>query len=149
MLLVPLYLFLALSADDSAKLLPDGPGKEVTGKVCTECHDTANIRKLRLTRDQWSGKIDDMVDRGAQGTDEELGAVLDYLTRNFGPDSKLLVNSAPFAELKAILKLTNDETQAVLDYRKAHGDFHDWTDMLKVPGLDGKKIEAQKDILTF
>jgi len=149
MLLVPLCFFLALAADESAALLPDGPGKEVTGKICTECHDTANIRKLRLPRDQWSDKMDEMVDRGAKGTDQEMAAVLDYLTQNFGPDSKIYVNSAPFSELKAILKLTNEETDAVLAYRKQNGNFQQWRDLLKVAALDGKKIEAKKDLLAF
>ena len=142
-------LFLVLAADQSGALLPDGPGKETVSRICTDCHDTANIRKLRLPRDQWSDKMDEMVDRGAKGTDQEMAAVLDYLTQNFGPDSKIYVNSAPFSELKAILKLTNEETDAVLAYRKQNGNFQQWRDLLKVAALDGKKIEAKKDLLAF
>ena len=148
-MLLPLFLFLAFAGDESGKLLPDGPGKDAVAKVCTQCHDTANIRKLRLAKDRWSEKIDDMVDRGAQGSDEEMMAVLDYLSKNFGPDSKLYVNTAPFAELKSVLKLTNEETNAVLSYRDKNGDFKQWTDLAKVPGLDSKKIEAQKERLAF
>ena len=148
-MVLPLLVFLVMAADESAALLPDSTGKDVVGKVCTECHDTANIRKQRLTRDQWSEKIDDMVDRGAKGSDQEMMAVLDYLTKNFGPDSKIYVNTAPFSELKSILGLSNDETQAVLDYRKKNGNFQQWQDLLKVAGLDGKKIEAKKDLLAF
>jgi competence protein ComEA len=148
-MILPLFFFLVFAADESAKVLPDGAGKDAVGKVCTECHDTANIRKLRLPREGWSEKIDDMVDRGAKGSDQEMMAVLDYLTKNFGPDSKICVNTAPFSELKSILGLTNQETQAVLDYRKSNGNFEQWTDLLKVAGLDGKKIEAKKDLLAF
>src|SRR5579863_6566457 len=148
-MILPLLFFLAFTADDSAALLPDGPGKEAVGKICTECHDTANIRKLRLPRDGWSEKIDDMVDRGAKGSDQEMMAVLDYLTKNFGPDSKLYVNTAPFGEIKTILGLTNDETQAILDYRQKNGNFQQWKDLLKVAGVEGKKIEAKKDLLAF
>ena len=147
--MVPILFLLAFAADESAALLPDGAGKEAVGKVCTACHDTANIRQLRLTRDKWSEKIDDMTDRGAQGTDQEMMAVLDYLTKNFGPDSKIYVNTAPYAELKAVLKLSNAETDAVLAYREKNGHFQQWTDLLKVAGLDGKKIEAKKDLLAF
>ncbi len=148
-MVLPLFFFLAMAADESAKVLPDSPGKEAVGKVCTECHDTANIRKLRLPREKWADKIDEMVDRGAKGSDQEMMAVLDYLTTNFGTDSKICVNTAPFSELKAILGLSNDETQAVLDYRTKNGNFQQWTDLLKVAGVEGKKIEAKKDLLTF
>ncbi len=137
------------AADASAKLLPDGPGKDAVAKVCSECHATDNIRKLRLSHDDWSEKIGDMVDRGAEGTEEELAAVLDYLTRNFGPESKILVNTAPLTELKSILKLSNEEAQAVVDYRKQNGNFTHWTGLLKVPGIDGKKLEARKDLMAF
>ena len=149
LMLLPLFVFLALAADESAAQLPDGAGKDAVGKVCTECHDTSNIRKLRLSRDQWSEKIDDMVDRGAKGTDQEMMAVLDYLSKNFAPGSKIWVNTAPFSELKANLGLSNDETQALLDYRQKNGNFQQWQDLLKVAGLDGKKIEAKKDLLAF
>jgi competence protein ComEA len=148
-MLLPLLFFLAFAADESAKLLPDAPGKEVVGKVCTECHDTSNIRKLRIPRNEWSDKMDDMVDRGAKGTDQEMMAILDYLTQNFGPDSKIFVNTAPFSELKSVLQLTNDETTAVIDYRQKNGNFQQWRDLLKVAGVDGKKIEAKKDLLAF
>ena len=146
---LPLLFFLAFAADDTASLLPAGAGKDAVGKVCTACHDTASFRKLRLSRDRWSEKLDDMTDRGAQGTDEEMLAVLDYLTRNFGPDSKIYVNTAPFGELKNVLKLTNEEADALLGYREKNGNFQQWTDLLKVAGVDGKKIEAKKDLLAF
>ena len=148
-MLLPLFFFLAFAADESAKLLPDAPGKEVVAKVCTECHDTSNIRKLRIPRNEWSDKMDDMVDRGAKGTDQEMMAILDYLTQNFGPDSRIFVNTAPFSELKSVLQLTNDETTAVVEYRQKNGNFQQWRDLLKVAGVDGKKIEAKKDLLAF
>src|SRR5689334_21703938 len=124
--MIPILLFVAMAADESAKLLPDGPGKDAVAKVCTACHDTAPFRKQRLARDQWTEKIDDMVERGATGTDQELSAVLDYLAQQFGPESKIWVNTADFGELKSVLGLTNEETNAILDYRKQNGDFHAW-----------------------
>lgn len=148
-MVLPLLFFLAFAADDSAKLLPDGPGKDAVGKVCTQCHDTGHIRKQRISRDAWSEKIDDMVDRGASGSPEEMSAVLDYLSKNFGPDSKIYVNTAPYSELKAIFGLTNAETDAVIAYRQSNGPFHQWTDLLKVSGLDGAKIESKKDLIVF
>ncbi len=139
----------AATADEAADRLPPGAGKAAFVKTCSECHGFDSIRKQRLSRDDWSEKIDDMVDRGATATNAEFAAILDYLTRNFGKDSKIWMNTAPFGELKAVLKLTNPETDAIIAYRQKNGRFQQWSDVLKVPGVDAKKIEAAKDIMAF
>jgi competence ComEA-like helix-hairpin-helix protein len=59
------------------------------------------------------------------------------------------VNTAPMIEFKAVLALTADEASAIVDYRNTNGDFHQLSDLLKVPGVDGKKIEGKKDLLEF
>ncbi|SPE42174.1 conserved exported hypothetical protein [Candidatus Sulfopaludibacter sp. SbA3] len=150
-LLLPIAAALLCMADDdgNASLLPDGPGKEVVAKVCTECHSVDRMRTLRISKDEWWEKVADMVDRGAKATDAESEAVVEYLSRNFGKDSKLWVNTAPYIELKAVLGVTVAEGNAVIAYRKANGNFKDWSDLLKVPGLDANKLEAKKDLIVF
>jgi DNA uptake protein ComE-like DNA-binding protein len=37
----------------------------------------------------------------------------------------------------------------VIDYREANGKFQALPDLQKVPGMDGKKIEAKKDMIAF
>jgi len=147
------YLFAAataaLAADDDAKLLPDGPGKEVVAHTCLQCHDSASFRKKRLNRDAWSDTVGQMIDQGAQATEPEQAAILDYLVHNFGPDSKVRINTAPFSEIRIVLSFTNDETKAVIDYREQHGDFKELRDLLKVPGLDRQRVEAKKDMVAF
>jgi competence ComEA-like helix-hairpin-helix protein len=137
------------SADPEAEHLPPGPGKAVVGTVCSECHSVNNIRRQRLSRDEWSSEVSDMVDRGAKANDEQVAAILDYLTLNFGKDAKVRVNTAPMVEFKAVLELTADEAGAIVAYRDANGAFHQLSDLLKVPGVDGKKIETKKDRLEF
>jgi competence protein ComEA len=147
--LVVLSFGFAALADEEADGLPAGDGKANLVKTCGECHGYEGIRKQRLSRDDWSGKIDEMVTNGAKATDQEFAAILDYLTRNFGKDSKIWVNTAPFSELKAVLQLTNEEADAILAYRKEHGGFKQWSDVRKVPGVDAQKIEAAKDKMAF
>ncbi|HEY2017459.1 MAG TPA: helix-hairpin-helix domain-containing protein [Bryobacteraceae bacterium] len=142
-------LCLTLAADDDVKLLPDGPGREATTRVCLDCHGTGNFRKLRLGRDEWADQVAEMVDRGAKGSEKDLAEVVDYLVQNFGPDSKINVNTAPLIELKAILAVTAKEATALLDYREANGKFKDLGDLEKVPGVDPKKIEDKKAIIAF
>lgn len=136
-------------ADPEAAQLPAGKAKAVVATVCTECHGVANIRRQRLSRDEWTSEVSDMVDRGAKANDDQIAQILDYLVENFGPASKLRVNTAPMVEFKAVLNLTAAEAGAVVDYRKAHGDFHDLPTLLSVPGVPAAKIEARKQVLEF
>jgi competence ComEA-like helix-hairpin-helix protein len=137
------------AADDDAKLLPDGPGKELIARTCLECHDSASFRKKRQDKDAWSDTVGQMVDQGAQATTQEQTAIIDYLVHNFGPDSKVRINTAPFSEIRAVLNFTNEDTKAIISYREQHGDFKDLRDLLKVPGLDTQRVEAKKDMLAF
>ena len=147
-------LFLALvglasAADEEVKLLPDGPGKELVGRVCFDCHGAGNFRKARLNQDAWSDEVADMVDRGAKANESEMAAIVEYLAKSFGKDSKVNVNTAPLVELKVVLGLSVKDSQAVIDYREANGKFQTLQDVEKVPGIDGAKVEAQKDIIAF
>jgi competence ComEA-like helix-hairpin-helix protein len=139
----------AVAAGDDAKLLPDGAAKEVTARTCLQCHDSASFRKKRLDHDGWTDFVGRMMDQGAEATEKEQAAIIDYLTHNFGPDSKVRINTAPFSEIRLVLSFTNEETKAIIAYRDQHGDFRDLRDLLKVPGLDTKGAEAKKDMLIF
>jgi competence ComEA-like helix-hairpin-helix protein len=139
---------LAFGADD-LKRLPDVGGKDVVVRVCTKCHGPGNIAKKRLNRDDWDDQVADMVERGAKGTPEELAAVVDYLTANFGPDAKVNMNDAPIDELKSVLGLSSPEANAIVEYRQGHGKFKAWRDLLKVPGVDAKKVEANAARMAF
>jgi competence protein ComEA len=135
--------------DEEAKLLPDGAGKDTVVKACLSCHGTGNIRKKRLTKEGWAEQVADMVERGAEATESQQAVIVDYLAQNFGKDSRIHINSAPFEELKSVLGLTVEETKAVLAWRKENGDFKSWQDLQKVPGVDGKKIESKKESIAL
>ena len=142
-------LCLAMPADDEVKALPDGPGKDVVAKVCIDCHTAASFRKMRLNEDEWWDKVGDMVDRGAKADETQQAVVVAYLAKNFGRDSKVNVNTAPHSELIVVLGFTVAESQVLVAYRTDHGNFKEWRDVLKVPGVDGKKVEALKDKMAF
>ena len=148
MALAACWMF-AQTPEDETKLLPEGSGREVTGRVCINCHDSSNFRKIRLDRDEWEREVGLMVDNGAKATDDELAVVIDYLVENFGPKSKIHINTAPLGEIKAVLSLTAAQAVAVVNYREANGNFKTWQDLLKVPEIDAKKIEDKKDLLAF
>jgi competence protein ComEA len=135
--------------EEDARRLPEGTGKDVVVKVCLSCHGSGNFRKLRLSEDGWSEQVADMINRGAQATESEAATVVEYLTHSFGKDSKLIVNAAPFEELKAVLGLTTEEARAIVAYRKERGEFKSVEELEKTPGLDAKKIESRKEMIAF
>ena len=139
----------AFAPADDLKRLPDVAGKDIVVRVCTKCHGPGNITKKRLSRDDWDDQVADMVERGAKATPKERAAVVDYLAANFGPAAKVPVNDAPLDELKSVLGLTSPEAVAIIEYRQSHGKFKMWRDLLKVPGVDAKKIEARAGRMAF
>ena len=74
-----------VAAQPSETKLPDGDGKQVTERICGACHGIATVVTERHDKDGWQKIIDDMVARGADGTEEELKMVREYLTKHFGP----------------------------------------------------------------
>lgn len=135
-------LILPVAAQD----LPDGPGKAIFEKMCTQCHGVEGVVRSKMTKDRWMAIVDDMVSRGAKGTDDEIDTVINYLAANFG--RKLNVNKATASDLTA-LGLTADEAQAVIKYRVEKGTVKDIDDLSKVPGVDAAKITGLKDRVEF
>ena len=54
--------------------------------MCTSCHGSETLTRTRMSREEWKAEVDNMMARGAQGTDAEVQLVVDYLARNLaGP----------------------------------------------------------------
>ena len=148
-LCVTVLLVLSLAGSAFAQL-PDGPGKDATLQLCGNCHEATIVQQHRQSRDEWVATIQKMMAAGAQGSEDQFMAVLQYLTKNFGPAAaKISVNQAGAAELESGLGLTAGEAAAIVTYRTDKGPFKAVDDLKKVPGLDFKKIEAQKDRIAF
>jgi competence protein ComEA len=135
----------AAAAADKPKL-PEGPGKETLVRICGGCHGAEIVLGKRLDRDGWSQIVVNMIQRGAQGSDDEFADIVDYLTNTL---SKINVNQATAQQLRSGLGLSEKEAAAVLHYRDEKGDFKTIDDLKKVPGLDAAKIEAKRSLLAF
>ena len=146
---LPALLCGVLTASAFAQL-PDGPGKDATMQLCGNCHEATIVQQHRQSRDEWVATIQKMMAAGAQGPEDQFMAVLQYLTKNFGPaNAKISVNQAPATELESGLGITAKEAAAIVTYRTDKGPFKAIDDLKKVPDLDFKKIEAQKDRIAF
>ena len=144
-------LLLAVFAATAFAQLPDGPGKEQTERLCKQCHEIERSISLRQDRAGWQATVDKMVSLGAQGSEKDFEAVVDYLSKNYPGDElpKLNVNKAPAIEFESRLSLKRSQAAAIVAYREKHGPFKSIEDLKKVPGIDVAKIEEKKDRLTF
>ena len=77
-------LLCAASLAQSA-VLPDGTGKAETVKLCGRCHSLDQAVSLRQEQAGWAETISKMVNLGAQGSEDDLNTVLNYLVKFYGP----------------------------------------------------------------
>jgi competence protein ComEA len=122
--------------------LPEGPGKAEVLKICRDCHDLDAITGENRTKEGWKKTIAKMVDRGAEGTDEQYEMIVTYLSKNFG---RVNVNTATADEIVAGIDFSAKEAAAIMAYRDKNGPFKNWRDLSKVEGLDAARVEAKKD----
>ena len=115
-------------------------------RVCVACHPFEKIVATRRTVREWTDQIALMKGRGAPGTDADFALVTKYLPRYYGV---VAVNTAPAAELTAVLGLSAKDADAVVAYRSAHGDFVDLASLEKVDGIDKAKLEAQPEAIRY
>jgi len=67
--------------------LPDGTGRELVARACSQCHSIEIVLQARFSRGQWEARIDEMIARGAKLTDDDIDVIADYLAAHFGPPS--------------------------------------------------------------
>ena len=130
-------------------VLPDAPGKEITVKVCAGCHAAETVASVRHTPEGWRDVIAKMVAAGAEGTEQELETVLQYLSAQFPAEAQkaLNLNTATAIELESVAGLLRKEAAALIAHRGKNGPCKKLEDLKKVAGLDYKKIEARKERL--
>jgi competence protein ComEA len=103
-------------------------------------------------REAWGGIVNDMIQRGAKGSDDEFYEVVDYLAANFSKTSpviKINVNKATAKDLEGALRLPAKQAAAIVHQREEKGDFKSVDDLKKVPGIDAARIEANKNRLAY
>ena len=130
-------------------VLPDAPGRDVTVKVCANCHAAETVASVRHTPDGWREVIARMVAAGATGTEQELETVFQYVSSQFPVQVQkpLNLNAARAVELESVAGLLRKEAAALIAHREKHGPCKKLDDLKKVEGVDYKKIEARKERL--
>jgi competence ComEA-like helix-hairpin-helix protein len=144
--MICLSVLLALASSANAQL-PDGKGKDVVERVCNSCHGSNQIIVHRMSKKDWSDKVDIMLGYGASATDDEIAQIIDYFATHLG---KLVnVNKASSEEIQDGLSLSAKDADAITKYREQNGTYKQLTDLTNVPGVDIAKIREQKDNIVF
>jgi quinoprotein glucose dehydrogenase len=72
------------AAPTTAVSLPEGAGRTAVVKMCSDCHGLETSIAPRYSRAEWQALVTSMRERGATGTDEDMSAAVNYLSRHFG-----------------------------------------------------------------
>jgi competence ComEA-like helix-hairpin-helix protein len=138
--------------ETAKKTLPPGEGRDELIRICAGCHLLTVVSSQRKTESAWTDTVIEMRNRGANGSDEDMEKIVNYLAKNFGPDSapaKVNVNTALASDIATGLSLSQEQAAEIVEYRNKNGKFSDIAGVKKVPGVDGDKIEAAKDRIEF
>jgi competence protein ComEA len=130
---------------------PDLPGKDLTLKVCSGCHEPERAASLHQDKDGWDGTMSAMAGRGMNISDDDYAAVLKYLSTAFPAEAPkpLNINSASAIDMESALSLLHSQAMLIVNYREKNGKFKTIDDLKKISGLDFSKIEAKKDRIAF
>lgn len=102
-------MLLGFAAVGNAVDLPDGPGKAETTRICAKCHPLDQAVSVQQNQAAWKETIAKMVNIGAEGTDAEFTAILNYLVKNYGEKGK---PAAPAEAAVAAAPPRTEETAA-------------------------------------
>ncbi len=127
--------------------LPAGKGKDVVARMCTNCHGLDQVTANHYPKKYWGTVVDDMVSKGAEGSEEDINQVISYLSRNFG--KPVNINTSSAKDIETGLSFTPAEAEAVVQYRTDKGAFKTFEDVQKVPGLRAAILDEQKKNIAF
>ena len=95
-------------------VLPEAPGRDMTVKLCGNCHAAETVASVRLSPQGWREVIARMVAAGAEGTEQERETVFQYVSTQFPVEAQeaLNLNTAPAVELESVAGLLRKEADA-------------------------------------
>jgi len=148
--------------------LPEGEGKAIATEFCQDCHKLTNVVKARKAPDDWHDTVQLMMDRGARLPQEKFDTLVQYLAKNFGPQTAAPTGGTPPAaatssgastatasqppkpvELpegdgKAIATEYCQTCHKLTNLTKAHKDRDDWHDTIQLMMDRGANIPEEK-----
>lgn len=146
------FFSLLLPAAYAQQDFPDAPAKEYVTKICLQCHQPSQLLNQKRTEADWKTTVARMAQKGVSAPTEQFDAIAAYMAKYFPKQedtTKINMNKAKADEIVKAIGLTPEEANALVTYREKHGEYREWGEMLVVYGVDGRKLEAAKDKMTF
>ncbi|MEO8070952.1 MAG: helix-hairpin-helix domain-containing protein, partial [Acidobacteriota bacterium] len=115
--------------------------------VCSSCHEADRVYESgRRTLGEWKDVVERMIALGSDAAPTDAALITKYLAHTFGMAN---VNRALAPELAEVLRISQAEADAIVDYRKGIGKFADFAALSKVPGINVSKLEQSVESLNF
>ena len=131
----------------ASDLDPDPADAKAVAAVCTACHSSAQFLTAARPYLRWEHTMQDMLDRGAVGTDEQLDHVLSYLVKNI---TIVNVNASPPDQLIMTLQIPGAVAEEIVNRRTAHA-FTNVDELKAVKGINADVVQklAAKKLIEF
>lgn len=115
--------------------------------VCTACHSASQFLTAPRPYLRWEQTMQDMLDRGAVATDEQLDQILSYLVKNL---TIVNVNSSPGDQLAFTLQVPRSVADEIVAKRAGHA-FANMDELKAVRGIDPAVLQklGAKGLLQF
>ena len=94
-IVLTLGLIGARALADAPSPPPPGPGLDLINQRCIFCHNTVQIFSQHKTPEAWSATVEQMANRGAEVSPEEMKTIVDYLAKNYGAPAQGSAAAAP------------------------------------------------------
>lgn len=138
--------------------LPEGDGKAIATEYCQDCHKLTNLTKARKAPDDWHDTVQTMMDRGARLPQDKFDILVQYLAKNFGPQTAASAAGTPAAataqtskpvELpdgdgKAIATEFCQDCHKLTNLAKARKTPDDWQDTVQTMMDRGARLPQDK-----
>ena len=112
--------------------------------VCARCHNLQMVDTPR-SYDAWHDTVQRMVDLGANGTDDQLDDIMDYLHHTM---TTVDVNTADPGELVIVLDISEKTANAIVA-RRTIKKFTGLADLKSVPGIHASTVDAKSQMIFF
>ena len=136
----------AAGATVQAEPAQQADAPEAFTRVCGRCHSSDRIVEGRRSRGQWEEVLEQMTARGATGTDDDYGIIIEYLVSEYG---RVAINNAAADELAQVLHLDRKDADAIVAYRKGHGRFADFDALINMPDAPVEALRKRRDGIVF
>jgi competence protein ComEA len=144
-----LLVAVLFAAAQTAEVAPPGPHLAREGQslkaVCAKCHNLQLVMDTPRSYGDWHDTVQQMVDRGASGTDEQFDDIMDYLHRTM---TTINVNTAVADELEIVLNVPDTTAQAIIA-RRGTQKFTGLADLKAVSGVDASTVNAKARLIFF